>query len=114
MNRDEQQPPYNRDAAVALKYDGSRAPTVTATGTDELAREIVRIAQENGVPLYENAELAGILARLDLDEEIPETLYRIIAEILSFAFHLQGKKPEDAGRPKDAPNRTGKSDSQAT
>lgn len=88
----------NRDAAVALKYDGARAPTVAATGTDELAREIIRIARESGVPLYENAELAGILARLDLDEEIPDTLYRVIAEILSFAFHLQGKTPEDAGR----------------
>ena len=98
MNGNDHQPPYNRDAAVALKYDGSRAPTVAASGTDELAREIIRIAKENGVPLYENAELAGILARLDLDEEIPETLYRIIAEILSFAFHLQGTTPEDAGR----------------
>ncbi|MGP4844909.1 EscU/YscU/HrcU family type III secretion system export apparatus switch protein [Marinobacter sp. 1Y8] len=86
---------YRRDAAVALKYDGKRAPTVAATGTDELAREIIRIAQENGVPLYENAELAGILARLDLDAEIPETLYRVIAEILSFAFHLQGRTPDD-------------------
>lgn len=92
----------NRDAAVALKYDGKRAPTVAATGTDELAREIIRIAREHGVPLYENAELAGILARLDLDEEIPDTLYRIIAEILSFAFHLQGKTPEDASQESDA------------
>lgn len=114
MNGSEQQPPFNRDAAVALKYDGSRAPTVAATGTDELAREIIRIAKENGVPLYENAELAGILARLDLDEEIPETLYRIIAEILSFAFHLQGKTPEDAGRSQDARHPTGNTDDQAT
>lgn len=89
---------YRRETAVALKYDGERAPTVAASGTDELAREIIRIAREHGVPLYENAELAGILGRLDLDEEIPETLYRVIAEILSFAFHLQGKTPADAGR----------------
>mgnify|MGYP003139224681 CR=1 FL=1 len=86
---------YRRDSAVALKYDGKRAPTIAATGTDELAREIIRIAKENGVPLFENVELAGILARLDLDAEIPETLYRVIAEILSFAFHLQGRTPDD-------------------
>ncbi|HCW89025.1 MAG TPA: flagellar protein FhlB [Marinobacter sp.] len=84
-------------AAVALKYDGEKAPTITATGTAELAEEIIRIAREHGVPLYENPELAGILARLDLNEEIPETLYRVVAEILAFAFHLQGKTPEDAG-----------------
>ncbi|MDY6797385.1 MAG: EscU/YscU/HrcU family type III secretion system export apparatus switch protein [Pseudomonadota bacterium] len=83
-------------AAVALTYDGEKAPTITATGTAELAEEIIRIAREHGVPLYENPELAGILARLDLNEEIPETLYRVVAEILAFAFHLQGKTPEDA------------------
>lgn len=85
-----------RETAVALKYDGRRAPTVAASGLDEVAEEIIRIAREHDVPLYENAELAGILARLDLDEEIPETLYRVIAEILAFAFHLQGRTPEDA------------------
>jgi len=86
-------------AAVALKYDGKCAPTIAATGTCELAGEIIRIAQEHGVPLYENAELAGILARLDLSEEVPESLYYIIAEILAFAFNLEGRTPEDAGEP---------------
>ncbi|MDC0662139.1 EscU/YscU/HrcU family type III secretion system export apparatus switch protein [Marinobacter sp. SS21] len=84
------------NAAVALKYDGTKAPTISASGTDELAEEIVRIAREHGVPLYENAELAGILSRLELNDEIPETLYRVIAEILAFAFNLQGKTPDDA------------------
>ncbi|MDV3503229.1 EscU/YscU/HrcU family type III secretion system export apparatus switch protein [Marinobacter sp. M-5] len=86
------------NAAVALKYDGKTAPTIAATGTHELAEEIIRIAREHNVPLYENPELASILARLDLNEEIPETLYQIIAEILAFAFNLQGKTPEDAGK----------------
>lgn len=86
-------------AAVALKYDGERAPTIAATGTYELAEEIIRIARDHGVPLYENAELAGILARLDLNQEIPETLYRVIAEILAFAFNLEGRTPEDADCP---------------
>lgn len=87
-------------AAVALKYDGERAPVITATGTWELAEEIIRIAREHEVPLYENAELAGILARLSLNEEIPEELYRVIAEILAFAFHIRGRTPEGA-RPTD-------------
>ncbi|WP_323752111.1 EscU/YscU/HrcU family type III secretion system export apparatus switch protein [Marinobacter sp.] len=90
-------------AAVALKYDGKRAPIISATGTWELAEEIIRIAQENDVPLYENAELAGILARLSLNEEIPEELYRVIAEILAFAFHIRGKTPDDVGPETDTP-----------
>lgn len=92
-----------RETAVALKYDGKRAPTVAASGMDEVAEEIIRLAQEHGVPLYESPELASILARLDLDEEIPDTLYRVIAEILAFAFNLQGKTPADAGRRDNEP-----------
>ncbi|SFM17712.1 EscU/YscU/HrcU family type III secretion system export apparatus switch protein [Marinobacter zhejiangensis] len=93
----------NRPAAVALKYDGQHAPTISATGTDELAEEIIRIAREHGIPLYENPELAGILSRLELNDEIPETLYRVVAEILAFAFNLQGKTPADAGSPGEPP-----------
>lgn len=94
MTEQTSQPTTN--AAVALKYDGDKAPTITATGTHELAEEIVRIAREHEVPLYENAELASLLARLSLNEEIPESLYRVIAEILAFAFHIRRRTPEDA------------------
>lgn len=87
---------HPRDTAVALKYDGKRAPTIAASGMDDIAEEIIRLAREHGVPLYESPELAAILARLDLDDEIPDTLYRVIAEILAFAFNLQGKTPADA------------------
>jgi len=81
-------------SAIALKYDEQTAPKLTAKGQEELALEIIRLAEEHGVPLYENSELVNILSRLDLGEEIPEILYRVIAEIIAFAYHLQGKKPE--------------------
>ncbi|MEE3169383.1 MAG: flagellar protein FhlB, partial [Pseudomonadota bacterium] len=42
--------------------------------------------------------LASILARLSLNEEIPESLYRVIAEILAFAFHIRGFTPEERRR----------------
>lgn len=91
---------HTANAAVALKYDGEQAPTIAATGTHELAEEIIRIAREHEVPLYENAELASVLARLSLNEEIPESLYRVIAEILAFAFHIRGRTPEGT-RPRE-------------
>ncbi|QSP94376.1 EscU/YscU/HrcU family type III secretion system export apparatus switch protein [Marinobacter salinisoli] len=91
-------------AAVALKYDGDSAPVITATGRNELAEEIVRIARDHDVPLYENAELAGILAQLSLNEEIPENLYRVIAEILAFAFHIRGRTPDDVQPASGAPS----------
>ena len=79
--------------AVALSYDGSSAPKVAATGEDELAQAIIELALKHEVPIYENTSLMRWLAQLDLGEEIPESLYRVIAEILAFVYHLEGKTP---------------------
>jgi len=79
--------------AIALKYDGSHAPTLTAKGDEALAEEILRIAREYEVPIYENPELVRLLAKMELGESIPEELYRTIAEIIAFAWNLKGKFP---------------------
>lgn len=79
--------------AVALTYDGRNAPTVSATGTGSIAEEIIAIAREHGVPLFENAELLKLLADVGLGEEIPETLYLCIAQVIAFAYKIQGKFP---------------------
>ncbi|RRW38461.1 EscU/YscU/HrcU family type III secretion system export apparatus switch protein [Ectopseudomonas oleovorans] len=80
--------------AIALNYDGQTAPILSAKGDDELAEAILAIAREYEVPIYENAELVRLLARLELGDAIPQALYRCIAEIIAFAWHLQGKAPE--------------------
>lgn len=90
MNSPDKKP----DQAIALKYDGDNAPTVTAKGDDELADAILAIARQNDVPIYENADLIRLLARLELGDAIPESLYRTIAEIIAFAWHLKGKVPK--------------------
>lgn len=78
-------------SAVALKYDGKNAPRVTAKGYDDLAEQIIATAREYGVPLYENPDLTTLLAQLELDAEIPEPLYRAVAEVIAFAYMLTGK-----------------------
>jgi flagellar biosynthesis protein len=87
--------------AIALSYDGESAPRVAATGTDALAEEIIALARRHGVPLTENAELAGLLARLETGEEIPELLYVCIAQILAFAYRLRGRVPAGGADPED-------------
>ena len=81
--------------AIALKYDGSHAPTLTAKGDEALAEEILRIARDCEVPIYENAELVRLLARMELGDSIPQELYLTIAEIIAFAWSLKGKFPAD-------------------
>jgi flagellar biosynthesis protein len=79
--------------AVALQYDGERAPRVTAKGRDEIAERIVQLAREHGVPLQENQPLASLLARVELGDEIPQSLYLAVAQVIAFAYHLSGKVP---------------------
>jgi flagellar biosynthesis protein len=72
--------------AVALMYDekDERAPRVVASGSGWLGQKIIDTAREHGVPIEQNPALAQALSTLELDEEIPEALYRAVAEILGF------------------------------
>ncbi len=96
MKKHEQELPaslLNASKAIALSYDGDRAPTVSAKGNDELAQAIIQLAVQAKVPIYENAELTQWLSQLDLGDEIPQALYLTIAEILAFVYQLEGKEP---------------------
>jgi flagellar biosynthesis protein len=80
--------------AVALNYDGSEAPRVTAKGDHALAQRIVELAEQHDVPLYPNPELAATLVQIPLGDEVPEKLYRAVAEVIAFAYLLAGKTPQ--------------------
>ncbi len=81
--------------AIALKYEGNSAPQVTATGQNEIAEEIIRLAKENNIPIQEDPDLAVLLAQLDLHEQIPESLYFVVAEVLAFTYLAAGKTPNN-------------------
>ncbi len=82
-----------RKRAIALEYDGETAPRITALGQDALAERIAAVALAHGVPMVENNELATLLGQLDLGDQIPETLYLCVAQIIAFAYTLRGKTP---------------------
>jgi flagellar biosynthesis protein len=83
----------NANQAIALSYDGEKAPTLAAKGDDELAQAIIQLALQAKVPIYENPELSQWLSQLELGDEIPQALYITIAEILAFVYKLEGKEP---------------------
>ncbi len=89
----EQTPPEGqRPRATALRYEqGSTAPTVVASGSGYVAEQIVKAALEAGVPVRSDPALASALAALDLGDEIPEELYRSVAEALAWAYRLDRK-----------------------
>lgn len=79
--------------AVALSYDRTRAPTVSAKGRGEVARQIAELAAEHGIPLREDPALAYALSQIPLGDEIPEALYVAVAEVLAFVYHINGQTP---------------------
>lgn len=91
--------------AVALRYAGTGAPRVIAKGSGEVAKRILAVAAEHGVPLYENDELVLLLSRLELGDEIPEQLYIAVAQILAFVYHLAGKTSLSAPGPRADPSK---------
>lgn len=79
--------------AVALKYERlkDRAPRVTAKGARKIAERIIELAREKGIPITEDPDLVCALMKLDLQEQIPEELYKVVAEILAFAYRINRK-----------------------
>ncbi|MCX7205158.1 MAG: EscU/YscU/HrcU family type III secretion system export apparatus switch protein [Proteobacteria bacterium] len=83
-------PASTRQQAVALAYQqGSNSPRVVAKGRGLLAERIIERAQEAGVFVHESPELVAMLMQVDLDQHIPPQLYRAIAELLAFVYHLE-------------------------
>ncbi|HNY65359.1 MAG TPA: EscU/YscU/HrcU family type III secretion system export apparatus switch protein [Deltaproteobacteria bacterium] len=79
-----------QDKAVALKYERGKdpAPRVTAKGRGVVAEKILAIARENNIPVKQDKLLLDALYKLDINDEIPEELYRVIAEILAFVYRM--------------------------
>ena len=76
--------------AVALAYqDGAAAPQVVAKGRGAIAQAIIDRASAAGVYVHESRELVSLLMQVDLDQHIPEQLYRAVAELLAWLYRLE-------------------------
>jgi flagellar biosynthesis protein len=81
--------------AVALEYGHNNAPVVVAKGHAEVAQQILAEARRQGVYVSEDPQLVALLGELDLDQEIPPHLYRLVGVVLSWAYWLKGMRPGD-------------------
>jgi flagellar biosynthesis protein len=77
--------------AVALQYERPGTPRVTAKGRGEVGQRIIESARAHGVPIEENAGLAEALSQVDIDAEIPEELYRAVAQVLLYILRMSGR-----------------------
>jgi flagellar biosynthesis protein len=98
MAHDGQAPKRPMQSAVALAYrNGEAAPKVVAKGRGLVAEQIIAVAAEAGVYVHESKELVSLLMDIDLDRQIPPTLYRVIAELLAWLYHIESA--QKAGLP---------------
>ena len=79
--------------AVALHYDRTGAPRVVAKGKGSIGAKIIEVARVHDIPIEENEVLAGALSNVELGDEIPEDLYKAVAEVLVFVLKLT-KSPQ--------------------
>jgi flagellar biosynthetic protein FlhB len=83
--------------AIAIKYDREKysAPTVVAKGAGPIAQKIRDVARDNQVPIVENKPLARVLHKsVEIGQQIPDSLYKAVAEILAYVYRLKGKTSE--------------------
>ena len=82
-----------RPAAAALQYDNGRdmAPKVVAVGYGRIAEQIVALARQNNIPIYDDPALAAALSTVDVGAEIPPELYLVVAEVLAYIYRVTGR-----------------------
>ncbi len=82
--------------AVALRYDPEqeKSPRIIGRGLGLVADQILALAKEHEIPIYEDRDLVEILAKLEPGQEIPTETYLIVAEILAFIYRTN----EEAGQ----------------
>lgn len=88
----------NRTVAVALENDRSNPlelPKISAVGHGKLAERILEIAFERGIKVRKDADLAQLLATIELDNEIPTEAVVAVAEILIQVYKANGELPQD-------------------
>lgn len=80
--------------SIAIRYEQGKdtTPIVVAKGADEVAFRIREIAKSHEIPIIENVPLARLIYKeVDIDQEIPEEMYKAVAEVLVAVYKIKNK-----------------------
>lgn len=80
--------------AAALRYTGRGAPAVVASGGGPVADQIRAVAAEYDIPIFADDQLVELLCQIPVGDEIPESLYISVAEILAYVYFLDASLDE--------------------
>ena len=87
---------YKVKSAISLQYQKeiNSAPKITAKGEGWVAEKIIEIAQERNIPIRKDKDLLNLLSEIDLGREVPESLYKVVAELLAWVYQLNKNYPD--------------------
>jgi len=82
-----------KQKAAALRYDKDKesAPRVIAKGEGSTAENIIKIAELHNLPIRKDEDLIELLSKVEIDKEVPEALYKAVAEVFSFIYKASKK-----------------------
>ncbi len=85
MNKDEK-----KKYAAVLRYDSEleESPRLVAKGRGKVAENILETAIEHGIPIQEDPALLELMTKLNINETIPEELYKAVAEVFAFIYKV--------------------------
>ncbi len=81
--------------SIALRYvrEEDAAPVVLAKGQDLVALKIREIAQQHGIPVFEDVALArSMYKQVSVDNVIPPQFYQAVAELVRVVYGNKGQR----------------------
>ncbi|HNQ92148.1 MAG TPA: EscU/YscU/HrcU family type III secretion system export apparatus switch protein [Alphaproteobacteria bacterium] len=92
------QKPKNPTAVAIVSGDeNDLTPRIAAAGRGKIAEQILQLAFANGVKVREDAALAEMLAKIELESPIPSEAFLAVAEVMSYVYKANNQpNPFDA------------------
>jgi len=86
--------------AIAVRYQvgKDKAPKIVASGKGAVAEKILHLAEEHRIPFFEDPSLTDLLAKLELNTDVPAELYTLVAEVLAFVYQLDKLAKKKSGK----------------
>ena len=89
-----EQGPAQRKAAIALGGShglASQIPKILAMGRGDMAQKLLDWADEQGLTIEKNSDLAQVLMNLNLGDSVPEEVFMAVAEILYYIYEVNAQ-----------------------
>lgn len=77
--------------ALSYSYGNDNAPVILAKGKGKIAKYILEKAIEHDICVMEDKELSEVLYALPEGMEIPEELYKAVAQVYVFLYKTHNK-----------------------